>query len=63
MPTTIASETYYTLQEVAEGLGVHYQTVRTWMKEGTLKVSKIGKSYRVSEAELKRILQANGAAV
>ncbi len=56
MPTTIASETYYTLQEVADGIGVHYQTVRGWMKDGKLKVSKIGKSYRVPEAELKRLL-------
>ena len=62
MPTTIASETYYTLQEVADGIGVHYQTVRTWMKEGRLKVSKVGKSYRVPESELKRLLETNGVA-
>ncbi len=56
MPTTIANETYYTLQEVANGVGVHYQTVRTWINQGTLNASKIGKSYRVPEAELKRLL-------
>ncbi len=56
MPTKIAGETYYTLQEVADGVGVHYQTVRTWISEGTLNASKIGKSYRVPEVELKRLL-------
>ncbi len=58
MSTTIAGETYYTLQEVADGVGVHYQTVRTWINEGTLNASKIGKSYRVPEAELKRLLSS-----
>lgn len=61
MPTTIAGETYYTLQEVADGVGVHYQTVRTWINEGTLNASKIGKSYRVPEAELKRVLSSHGS--
>ncbi len=61
MSTTIAGETYYTLQEVADGVGVHYQTVRTWINEGTLNASKIGKSYRVPEAELKRLLSSHKA--
>ena len=60
MPTTNAGETYYTLQEVADGVGVHYQTVRTWISEGTLNASKIGNSYRVPEVELKRVLAFNG---
>lgn len=62
MPTKIANETYYTLREVAAGVGVHYQTVRTWIGEGTLNASKIGKSYRVPEAELKRLLASHTAA-
>lgn len=59
MPTTIAGETIYTLKEVAEGLGVHYQTVKGWVAEGKIRASKIGRSYRVTEAELKRLFEAH----
>ena len=58
MPTQIEGETVYTLKEVAEGLGVHYQTVKGWVAEGKIKASKIGRSYRVTGSELKRLLQS-----
>ncbi len=66
MPTTIEGETIYTLKEVAEGLGVHYQTVKAWVSGGKINARKIGRSYRVTGAELQRLLKeetpANGAA-
>lgn len=63
MPTELAGETIYTLKEVADGLGVHYQTVKTWVSQGKIKAQKIGRSYRVTGAELKRLLQNNNAEV
>ena len=62
MPTTIGGETVYTLKEVAEGLGVHYQTVKGWVSDGKINAAKIGRSYRVTGAELKRLLESQGAA-
>jgi excisionase family DNA binding protein len=57
MPTTIEGETVYTLKEVAEGLGVHYQTIKTWVASGKIKASRIGRSYRVTGSEMKRLLE------
>jgi excisionase family DNA binding protein len=63
MPTTIQGETIYTLKEVAEGLGVHYQTIKGWVSDGKIRATKIGRSYRVTGAELQRLLEGrNGQA-
>ncbi len=61
MPTTIEGETIYTLKEVAEGLGVHYQTVKTWVAAGKINARKIGRSYRVTGGELQRLLKSEAA--
>ncbi len=60
MPTTIAGETVYTLKEVADGLGVHYQTVKGWVSRGKIKAAKIGGAYRVTGSEMKRLLAGGG---
>jgi excisionase family DNA binding protein len=61
MPTEIAGEQIYTLKEVAAGLGVHYQTVKAWVADGKINARKIGKSYRVTGAELDRLLKGEPA--
>jgi excisionase family DNA binding protein len=63
MPTEIAGTRLYSLQEVADGLGVHYQTVKAWRAEGKIKALKIGRAYRVMEDELQRFLSDREAAV
>jgi MerR family transcriptional regulator, light-induced transcriptional regulator len=45
---------HMTLQEAAEQLGVHYQTVYRWVRDGDLTAVKRGNSYQVSDDEVDR---------
>ena len=49
----------YNLQEVAEILGIHYQTVRKLIQNGELKAKKIGKGYIVTSENLKQYVINN----
>ena len=49
----------YNLQEVAEILGIHYQTVRKLIQNGELKAKKIGKGYIVTSENLKQYVSNN----
>ena len=42
----------YTVEQVAERLGLHVKTVRNYVREGRLKAVRIGKSYRVAAGDL-----------
>jgi MerR family transcriptional regulator, light-induced transcriptional regulator len=44
------------LQEAAERLGVHYQTVYRWVRDGDLTALKQGNSYHVSAEEVDRFV-------
>jgi excisionase family DNA binding protein len=55
MPSIIEGERLYTLAEAAEALGVHYNTIKNWIYSGTLRANKVGRSYRVTGTELKRV--------
>lgn len=46
----------YTLEEVAEILKLTRRTLYTYIKEGKLQAVKIGKYWRVSEADLKEFI-------
>lgn len=43
-----------TLQEAADRLGVHYQTAYKWVRDGTLAAEQVGRSYRLTTAEVDR---------
>lgn len=43
-----------TLQEAADRLGVHYQTAYKWVRDGTLAAQQVGRSYRLTPAEVDR---------
>jgi excisionase family DNA binding protein len=45
----------YSLEQVAERLGLHVRTVRGYVRRGTLKAVRIGKQYRVARADLESI--------
>jgi len=45
-------ESLYSVEQVAERLGLHVKTVRNYVKEGRLKAVRIGKSYRISASDL-----------
>lgn len=49
-------EGFYTVQELADLLGVHNLTIRRWLKEGKIEGKKFGRSWRISKNELKKIL-------
>ncbi len=48
--------TLYTLNEVADALKLTRRTLYTYIKQGKLKAVKIGKYWRVSEADLREFI-------
>src|SRR5688572_8280690 len=42
----------YTVDEVAQVLGVHVKTVRGYVRAGTLPATRLGKRYRIAAADL-----------
>ncbi len=42
----------YSVEQVAERLGLHVKTVRNYVREGRLKAVRIGKQYRISGDDL-----------
>jgi excisionase family DNA binding protein len=47
---------FYTVQEVADILQVHWQSVLTYIKSGQLDAVKLGKGYRISETSLQKFI-------
>jgi excisionase family DNA binding protein len=50
----------YSLDQVAERLGLHVRTVRGYVRSGRLKAVRIGKQYRVAREDLESITGASG---
>lgn len=50
-------ENYLTPQEVADKLKVNLRTIYRWIREGKLKAVKIVGGWRISEADLNKMLQ------
>lgn len=48
----IAEARLYSLEQVAERLGLQVRTVRSYVRSGRLKAIRIGKQYRVTRASL-----------
>lgn len=42
----------YSVEQVAERLGLHVRTVRSYVRDGKLKAVRIGKQYRIARADL-----------
>src|SRR3954466_2018094 len=43
---------WHSVEQVAERLGLHVRTVRSYVRDGRLKAVRIGKQYRISRANL-----------
>ncbi|MER5945935.1 helix-turn-helix domain-containing protein [Streptomyces sp. NPDC001904] len=43
---------YYSLDEVADLLGLHVRTVRGYVRDGRLKATQVGRRYRVTRTDL-----------
>lgn len=63
MPTKIGEQEYYTADEVAQYVGVHWRTVHRWITQGKIKAVQLGGNtspYKISQAELDRFLKERG---
>lgn len=50
-------EKYLTVKETAEQLGVHWQSVLTYIRQGDLKAIKIGRGYRITDQAVANLIQ------
>jgi excisionase family DNA binding protein len=50
---------FYTVQEVADSLNVHPNTIRNWINSGDLKSYKLGNTLRISKEDLEKFLEKN----
>lgn len=50
-------ENMYTVKEVSNMLKLHIETIRRNIYKGEIKAVKIGREWRISESELKRIME------
>jgi excisionase family DNA binding protein len=48
----MVDDKFYTVQEVADLLKLHWQSVLTYIKKGDLEALKLGKGYRISQQAL-----------
>src|ERR1043165_4518982 len=53
----------YSVEEVAERLGLHVKTVRAYVREGRLHAVRIGKQYRIARADLEALTGRPAAAL
>src|SRR5271170_5574818 len=51
----MATSPMYSLEQVAERLGLNVRTVRGYVRSGRLKAVRIGKQYRVTREDLEAI--------
>jgi excisionase family DNA binding protein len=51
---------WYSLEDVADRLGLHVRTVRNYVRHGRLGAVRIGKQYRVSQADLQALTGGRG---
>lgn len=47
----------YTVNDIAQSLGINIETVRTYIKRGELKASKIGRKYVITDESYKAFIQ------
>ncbi|MFI7600238.1 helix-turn-helix domain-containing protein [Actinoplanes sp. NPDC049681] len=45
----------YSVEQVAERLGLHVRTIRNYVRDGRLKAVRIGKQYRIAHADLQAL--------
>ncbi|MCL5675548.1 MAG: helix-turn-helix domain-containing protein [Patescibacteria group bacterium] len=50
---------FYTVEQVADLLKVHWQTVLNYIKNGKLKAVKLGKGYRIEKRALNEFIKEN----
>lgn len=56
-------EQFYTIDKVAEILGLHHKTIRKFITEGKLGANKVGKQWRISGHDLSVFMEKNNVSV
>jgi len=51
---------FYEIREVAAMLGVHHKTVRSWIEQGKLPATKVGKLYRIRRTDFEAFTNQDG---
>ena len=51
------NEFYYNVEQIAQMLSIHPKTIQRYIREGKLRATKIGKSWRVSGHDLSRFTE------
>lgn len=46
---------YYSIEQVAEHLGIHIRTVRNFVRDGRLLATRVGKQYRIAAEDLAKL--------
>ena len=47
---------FYTIQEIADILGLHVKTVRSYVRQGRIAGTRLGKQYRISKGDLEAFI-------
>ena len=55
------NNSFLTVEQVADTLQVHWQTVLNYIKSGRLEALRLGKGYRISEESLEKFIKINSA--
>lgn len=53
------NNSFYTVEQVAELLQIHWQTVLNYIKAHRLKAVKLGKGYRIAKKDLEIFINQN----
>lgn len=53
------NEKLYTIDQVAEILGMHHKTIRKFITQGRLRANKVGKQWRISGHDLSNFTENN----
>ena len=56
-------EKFYTIDQIAEILGMHHKTIRKFITEGKLRANKVGKQWRISGHDLSLFMEDNNVNV
>ena len=52
-------EKFYTIDKIADLLGMHHKTIRKFITEGKLRANKVGKQWRISGHDLSVFMESN----
>lgn len=54
---------FYTIDQIAEILGMHHKTIRKFITEGKLRAKKVGKQWRITGHDLSLFMEDNNVNV